>query len=200
MQLCGKHIFSHVLMLNLCAFFPCIRQQYRYFCLHSICGMFEVLKVQGVAEERRVTGRSQLQQLLCVSIVGFFMYLFVWSFLLFFNSRRVECPLQRESKQIYQVSYLSLSLPFLLLRSHAPFSSFLYGWFYSLIETAFFSLLTACWLQRGRTDRLEIKVMIGNGSYNFANAIREKHSKHFHVVAPAQNKVSRLRWKRKLMV
>lgn len=123
--------------------FPCMRQWYRYyFCLHNICGTFEVFKVQGVAEERRVMGRSQLQQVLRVSVVGVFMHLFVWSFLLlFFNSRRVEYPLQRENTQIYQVSHLSFSLPFLLLCSHAPFSSFLYGWFYSLIETAFFPFL-----------------------------------------------------------
>lgn len=111
---------------------------------------------------------------------------------LFKNSKRVECPLQRERTDL-SVSYISFSSPSLLLCSHAPFSSFLYGWFYSLIRDRIFSLLTAFWLQRGRTDRFEVKVMIGNGSYNSASAIREKHSKHFHMIATAQNKVSRLR-------
>lgn len=56
--------------------FPCMRQWYQYyFYLHNICGMFEVFYVQGVAEERRVMGRSQLQHALYVSIVGV-IYLF----------------------------------------------------------------------------------------------------------------------------
>lgn len=107
-----------------------------------------------------------------------------------FDSRRVECPLHRESR------FIKTSFPFFTLPPplfHIPFSLFLYGWLYSLIETAFFPLLAACWLQRGRSDRFEIKVMIGNGSYFSASAIREKHSKHFHMIASVQNKVSRLR-------
>lgn len=89
-----------------------------------------------------------------------------------------------------------LSLPFFTLPSPLFTCSFqlIFVWVVLFSDRdCIFSLLAACWLQRGRTDRLEIKVMIGNGSYNFANAIREKHSKHFHVIALAQNKVSRLR-------
>jgi len=45
-----------------------------------------------------------------------------------------------ERQETYQISYLSLSSPSFLLCSHAPFSSFLYGWFYS-DRDCFFTLL-----------------------------------------------------------
>lgn len=89
-----------------------------------------------------------------------------------------------------------LSLPFFTLLSPLFTCSFqlIFVWVVLFSDRdCIFSLLTACWLQRGRTDRFEINVMIGNGSYNSASAIGEKHSKHFHMIAPAQNKVSRLR-------
>lgn len=57
----------------------------------------------------------------------------------------------------------------------------------------FFPLLEACWLQRGKSDKFEIKVIIGNGLYFSVLIAREKHSKHFHTIAVVQNKVSRLR-------
>lgn len=62
-----------------------------------------------------------------------------------------------------------------------------------ILRLHFFPLLAACWLQRGKSDRFEIKVMMGNGLYFSASTIREKHSKHFHTIALVQNKVSRLR-------
>jgi len=38
--------------------------------------------VQDMAEERRVMGRSQLQHALCVSVVGFLGFFFVFFFLI----------------------------------------------------------------------------------------------------------------------
>lgn len=93
----------------------------------SRCLKYKLWQKQGESQAEASSG------MLCVLVL--WVYLFSYFFL---NSRSVECPLQWESVQIYQVPYLSFSSASLLLCSHAPFSSFLYGWFYSLIEIYFF--------------------------------------------------------------
>lgn len=100
---------------------------------------------------------------------------------------------------IYQDSHLLSSFPLLtFLSPHFLQRDFI---FWSRLPTLLSRVRTLTAFPRmlateKKNWQFEIKVMIGNGSPNCTNAIREKHLEYLRIIYLVENIISRVEWKR----